>query len=116
MAALIMFQTLYFKFSAHPESVHLFSEIGIEPWGRIGTGVLELIACFFILSEKLEWLGAIMGVGLMAGAVLSHLFFLGIEVNNDGGNLFIMAVLVLIASFIILLKNKNTVLGKLKMR
>ena len=37
--AIILLQTLYFKFSAAPESVFIFEQLGLEPWGRIGLGV-----------------------------------------------------------------------------
>lgn len=83
VAALIMLQTLYFKFTAHPESVYIFEQIGMEPWGRIGTGVLELIASILILYPKTTGIGAGLGLGLMAGALFFHLTKLGIRVNGD---------------------------------
>jgi uncharacterized membrane protein YphA (DoxX/SURF4 family) len=103
IAALIMFQTLFFKFSAAPESVYIFSTLGLEPWGRIGIGVMELIASVLLLIPNLAWLGAILGLGLMGGAIMSHLTQLGIVINNDGGQLFIYALIVLICSAIVLL-------------
>ena len=83
LAAVIMLQTLYFKFTAHPQSVHLFTELGMEPWGRVGTGVFELIASIFILYPRTTGLGALIGAGLMAGAIFFHLTKLGIKFDGD---------------------------------
>src|SRR5882762_975976 len=83
LAAIIMLQTLYFKFTAHPQSVHLFTILGMEPWGRIGTGVLELIASLLILYPRTTPYGAVLGLGLMAGAIFFHLTKLGIKFDGD---------------------------------
>ncbi|WP_435353995.1 DoxX family membrane protein [Emticicia sp. SJ17W-69] len=93
IAAIIMLQTLYFKFTAQPESVYIFSTLGIEPFGRIGSGIAELIASILLLIPRTSWIGAILGIGVMAGAIASHLTILGIEVQNDGGQLFGMALI-----------------------
>ncbi len=97
-AALIMLQTLFFKFSASAESVYIFSTIGMEPWGRIGVGVAELIAAGLLMVTRWSWLGALLGIGLMAVAVGMHLTLLGIEIMGDGGYLFALALIVLICS------------------
>ncbi|HEY1060261.1 MAG TPA: hypothetical protein VGE44_01175 [Daejeonella sp.] len=94
IAAIILLQTLFFKFSAAPVSVYIFSELGMEPWGRIGTGILELIASVLLLIPGKTLYGAILGLGLMSGAIFFHLTKLGIEVQNDSGKLFIMALIV----------------------
>ncbi len=95
-AALILFQTLYFKFTGHPESVDLFTKLGVEPWGRIGTGVIELIAGVLLLIPSTVIFGAVLGMGLMGGAILSHLLVIGIESKGDGGQLFILAIVTLV--------------------
>jgi putative oxidoreductase len=100
--AVILLQTLYFKFSGHPESVALFSKLGVEPWGRIGTGVIELIAGILILIPATALIGAGLSLGLMAGAIASHLFVIGIESDNDGGQLFMLAIIVLALSLVVL--------------
>jgi len=97
LAAVIMLQTLFYKFSASPESVYIFSTIGMEPWGRIGTGVMELIASVLILIPKTTSIGAVLGIGLMSGALFFHITRLGFVVQDDGGQLFIYALLVLIS-------------------
>lgn len=109
VAAIIMLQTLYFKFTASEESVFIFTTVGMEPWGRIGTGVLELVASALLLINFTAWLGALLALGLMGGAILMHFTLLGIEVKGDGGQLFIYAVLVTICSGIVLLFNKMRV-------
>ncbi len=90
--AVILLQTLFYKFSAAPESVYIFETLGMEPVGRIGIGVLELITAILLFIPRTTWLGAVLGLGLMAGAIFSHLTQLGIVVQNDGGTLFILAV------------------------
>lgn len=94
LAALILLQTLYFKFTAHPESVYIFSTLGLEPAGRIGIGVGELITAILLLIPATAWLGAILGMGLMSGALFFHFTKLGLEVRGDGGYLFVLALIV----------------------
>lgn len=106
-AAIIMMQTLYFKFSGAEESVYIFSTIGIEPWGRIVTGILELVASVLILINATAWIGALLGLGLMAGAIVTHLTILGVTVKEDGGYLFLLAVSVAICCTIVLADNRK---------
>ncbi len=94
IAAAVMGQTLYFKFLAAPESVYIFAKLGVEPWGRIAAGVSELVAAVLLLMPRTQWMGALVGLVVMVGAVGSHLFVLGIEVQADGGLLFSLAVVV----------------------
>ena len=101
-AAGILLQTLFFKFTAAPESVYIFTKVGLEPWGRISSGVVELIAALLILSPRLTWLGSTIGIGVMAGAIISHLTLLGIEVQGGKGLLFALAVVVFVATAIYL--------------
>jgi hypothetical protein len=103
LAALIMLQTLYFKFTGAEESIYIFSALGMEPWGRIGTGVLELIASLLILYPRTTFLGAALGSGLMAGALFFHFTSLGIVVKDDGGQLFIYALVAFISSLVLLI-------------
>lgn len=102
IAAAILLQTLYFKFTAAPESVYIFTTLGAEPMGRIGSGVIELIASILLLIPRTTWLGALLALGTMMGAIASHLFILGIEVQGDGGQLFILALVVATCSAILL--------------
>ena len=97
-AAVILGQTLFFKFTAAPESVYIFTKVGAEPWGRIGSGVVELIAAVLLLTPRFTWLGSITSLGVMAGAIVSHLTVLGIEVQGDKGLLFALAIIVFVAS------------------
>jgi len=105
-AAVILLQTLFFKFTGAPESVYIFTKIGVEPWGRYGSGVVELIAAIILLSSRHCWLGAVLGLGMMGGAIMSHLTKLGIVVQNDGGLLFGLAVAVAVCSLITLVLHR----------
>ena len=111
IAAAIMLQTLYFKFGGAQESIDLFTKIAgdNEASMRIGTGVIELIASILLFVPRKTWLGALLAVGTMSGAVFSHLTILGIEHDNDGGILFASALVTLIASGILLLMNKQDI-------
>ncbi len=102
-AAIILLQTLFFKFTGAPESVYIFTKVGAEPWGRIGSGIIELIAAVLLLTPRFTWLGSTIALGVMAGAILSHLTVLGIEVQNDKGLLFALALIVFVSSSINLL-------------
>lgn len=113
IAAVIMLQTLYFKFTGAEESVYIFTTVGMEPWGRIGVGVMELIASLLIIIPATSWIGAGIGLGLMLGAMGMHLTILGIEVHDDGGYLFFLALVVAICSAFILWINKQAVLDLL---
>jgi putative oxidoreductase len=93
VAAVIFLQTLYFKFTAHPDSVYIFTKIGGEPALRIGSGIAELIIAILLIYPRTTLYGAIAGFLLMIGAIGQHLFVLGIVVNNDGGTLFILALI-----------------------
>ncbi|HOX84072.1 MAG TPA: DoxX family protein [Chryseolinea sp.] len=113
LAALIMFQTLYFKFTGASESVYIFTTVGMEPWGRVGVGVLELVATVLLLINVTAWLGAGLALGLMFGAIGMHLTILGIEVEGDGGYLFTLCLIVSICSAFVLFRNKEKVMALL---
>ena len=102
IVAVILIQTLRFKFTAHPDSVYIFETVGLEPYGRIAIGVLELIAGILLLIPKTIWLGATLTIGVLGGAIFMHLTKLGIEINNDGGVLFFTALVTFVISIIIL--------------
>ncbi|CAM3396316.1 DoxX [Flavobacterium longum] len=106
-AAVIFLQTLFFKFTASEESVYIFSTLGMEPFGRIGSGVAELVAAILLLVPRTTLYGALLGLGIMAGAIASHLFVLGIEVKADGGLLFVLAVVSFVCCAILAYLNKK---------
>jgi uncharacterized membrane protein YphA (DoxX/SURF4 family) len=114
VVAAILFQTLFFKFTGAAESKYIFTKLGLEPWGRIGSGVVELIACMLLLYPRMVTLGAILAIGVITGAIMSHLTKLGIVVVNsdgtrDGGLLFILAITVFIGSAIILVLRRSEI-------
>ncbi|MEQ1893578.1 MAG: NAD(P)/FAD-dependent oxidoreductase [Planctomycetota bacterium] len=90
--AAILFQTLFFKFTGAEESVYIFTTLGMEPWGRIGSGIAELVCCGLLLWPTTVTLGAGLTLAVISGALVSHLTRLGLEVQGDGGLLFALAV------------------------
>ncbi|EMK02568.1 MULTISPECIES: hypothetical protein [Leptospira] len=92
IVAFTFLQTLFYKFTGASESVAIFSKLGMEPWGRIGTGILEFIVSILLFIPGWNWLGSLFGLILMSGAILSHVFVIGIEQENDGGLLFFLAL------------------------
>lgn len=108
-AAIILLQTLFFKFTAAPESVYIFTKVHAEPWGRVGSGLVELIAAILILTPRVTWLGSLLAIGVMTGAILSHLTVLGIEVQGDRGLLFALALIVFISSAANLLLHRSEI-------
>jgi putative oxidoreductase len=100
--AAILFQTLFFKFTGAEESKYIFGRLGLEPWGRIGSGVVELIAVILLLRPRTAAVGAAIALGVISGAIASHLTRLGIVVKDDGGLLFGLAVAVFVGSAAIL--------------
>lgn len=113
-ASLILLQTLFFKFTAAPESVYIFTQVGMEPWGRIGSGIVELIAACLILYPKTTGVGAMLGLGTMSGAIFFHLTKLGISIpnndgTNDGGLLFAYALIVFISCLILAIIYRNQI-------
>ncbi len=115
-AVIILLQTLYFKFTGASESVYIFSTLGIEPFGRIGSGIVELIASILILIPRTTLLGALMALGTMLGAIFSHVFVLGIVVQNDGGTLFTLAIITLLCCFFLIFQNKERIPDLLKFK
>ena len=107
VAAVILGQTLYFKFTGAPESVYIFSTLNAEPWGRIGSGVLELVAVVLLLYPKTPAVGAVLALGLMLGALGAHATKLGIEVQGDKGLLFALSVVVAVSSVVIVLLRRR---------
>lgn len=108
-AAVILLQTLFFKFTAAPESVYIFSKIGLEPWGRIGSGVVELIAALLLFVPRLHWFGAALAIGVLSGAIISHLTVLGIVVMNDGGLLFFLALITVACCAVVLFMERRSI-------
>jgi hypothetical protein len=112
----ILLQTLFFKFTGAEESVYIFTTLGrfvhvagVEPWGRIGSGVIELIAGLMLLVPATASLGAALAMGVMAGALASHILVLGIEVKGDGGLLFALALTAFVGSAVVLVLRRSQI-------
>lgn len=116
VASGILLQTLFYKFTATEESVYIFSTLGMEPYGRIGSGIAELITGILILMPRTTLFGALLGCVIMIAAIFSHLVVLGIEVQNDGGTLFILALITFLCCVILVFKNKNKIPDLLKFK
>ncbi len=114
--AVILLQTLYFKFTGAEESVYIFKTLGMEPYGRFGSGVIELIAAILILIPRTMLLGALIGCVVMLGAIFSHLLVLGIEVKKDGGELFILAIITFICCVKLVFQKRKTIPNLLKLK
>ena len=112
--AAILLQTLFFKFLGAPESVWIFTQLGVEPWGRYIVGALELVATALILWPRTTPFGATLAVGLMLGAILSHLAKLGIAVQGDGGLLFSLAIVTLACSAVLAWTGRGTLSALLR--
>ena len=110
LAALILLQTLFYKFTGSAESIEIFTKVGMEPWGRIGTGIAELIAGILLLINSTAWIGGALALALMGGAIFMHLTVLGIVVQDDGGQLFAYAILVALCSVLVLMMNRKKVM------
>ena len=104
IVAVVLLQTLFFKFTGARESVYIFSTLGAEPWGRVGSGVVELVAAILLLIPRTAVYGAILALGTIAGAIFAHLTKLGIAVSavDDHGELFALAMVVFIGSLVVL--------------
>ena len=123
VAAIILLQTLFFKFTAAPESVYIFTKLGtfihsyvpfasigtVEVSGRIGSGIMELIAAVLLLTPRFVWAGAVLAMAATGGAIVSHLTFLGIEVQGDKGLLFILAITVFVTSAVALFLHRTQI-------
>lgn len=105
--AIILLQTLFFKFTGSEESVYIFTKLGAEPYGRIGSGFVELVAAVLLLYPRTTIWGAVIGFGTMTGAVVSHLFVLGLEVKNDGGTLFALALITLLSCLALIIQERH---------
>lgn len=109
VASLILLQTLFFKFSGAAESIYIFEVVGLEPYGRIGSGVVELIAGLLLLIPKYRVYGAMIGLMVITGAIFFHLTKLGIEIQNDGGLLFYYALVVFFSCLIVLILRRKEI-------
>jgi hypothetical protein len=107
IVAVILGQTLFFKFTGAVESVYIFEMLGAEPWGRIGTGIFELVAVVLLVWPRFVVLGSILATGLILGAIGAHVTELGIVIQDDGGLLFILALVVLVGALTITLLRRR---------
>jgi putative oxidoreductase len=116
LVAVILLQTLFFKFSGAAESIYIFSTLGVEPWGRIASGVIELIASALLLAPRTAVYGAALALGTISGAILAHLTRLGLALTavGDGGELFALALVVFTGSALVLFIHRRQlpVLGR----
>jgi uncharacterized membrane protein YphA (DoxX/SURF4 family) len=116
IAVVILVQTLFFKFTEAEESIFIFQTLGIEPYGRIGSGIVELIASILILIPRTTLLGALLALGTIMGAIFSHIFVLGIVVKDDGGTLFALAIITVLCSLILVYNRKNKIPDLLRLK
>ena len=111
LAAILLLQSLFFKFTRAQESVYIFSQLGMEPYGRIGTGIVELIIAVLLIVPNTSLIGAVLAIGVIGGAILFHLFVLGIEVQGDGGLLFGLALIIFMSCAISIFLQRKKING-----
>ncbi len=109
IAAAIMLETLFFKFTGAQESVYIFHKMGTEPWWRWGQGIWELIASLCLLLPRWKWAGGILATGAMSAAIISHLTWLGFSILGDHGLLFCMAVTTFVCSLTVLVIHRHSI-------
>src|SRR5206468_7925277 len=107
VATVILCQTLFFKFTGAEESIYIFTKVGLEPWGRYGSGVAELIAAILLLTPRFAWAGALLALGVISGALVSDVTALGIAGKKDGGLLFGLALAVCATSAVIVVLHRR---------
>ncbi len=112
--AIILIQTLYFKFTANPDSVYIFTQLGVEPYGRIGLGIVELITAILVLYPATKLIGILNAFGIICGAIFSHFLVIGTEIKGDGGGLLTLAFVVFGSCVVLLFLHKNEFLNLLK--
>jgi putative oxidoreductase len=105
LVSIILLQTLYYKFTAHPDSIYIFSQLGVEPWGRIGLGIIELFTAILILGPRTKYIGMILSLFIIIGAVFSHLLVIGFNIHGDGGGLFSLALIIFISDILFFMIN-----------
>lgn len=105
VVAIILLQTLYFKFTAHPDSVFIFSRLGVEPWGRIGLGIIELFTAILILGPRTKFIGMVLSLFIIIGAIISHVLVIGFNIHGDGGGLFSLALIIFISDTLFFIIN-----------
>ena len=101
IAVVIMGQTLFFKFTGHPETIAIFEEKLNMPGGQYVIGIAELIACILLLIPTSVAYGALLGAGLMTGAIIGHITHIGWEGNHL--TLGIMAIITLVSCISVLI-------------
>ena len=111
IAAVILLQTLFFKFTGAKESVYIFTTLGLEPWGRIGSGAVELIASILLLTPRTVVFGAALSLAVISGAIASHLTKLGVALPavGDNGELFALAMVVFTCSVGVLVLHRQEI-------
>jgi len=109
VVAIILIYSVHCKLTAHPNSVYIFTKVGLEPYGRISIGIIELISGILLFIPKTTWISATLLLGIIGSAIMIHLTILGIEINNDGGMLFMIAIVTFVLSSIILWTKRREV-------
>ncbi len=118
--AAILGQTLFFKFTGAPETVALFEVVGLGDAGRIGTAVAELVAVVLLLIPRTAWAGGLVAMGVLSGAITSHLTRLGISIDPvvlgdprleplAGPSLFAMGVVAFVAGALVVVLRRSQV-------
>jgi putative oxidoreductase len=111
VVAVILLQTLFFKFTGAKESVYIFSTLGVEPWGRLAAAAVELIASILLVVPRSVVFGVVLSLGTISGALMAHLTMLGIKLTavGDHGELFGLALVVFVLSLVLLIFHRREI-------
>jgi uncharacterized membrane protein YphA (DoxX/SURF4 family) len=107
VVAIILAQTLFFKFTYAPETQVIFGERGGRPVAT-AVGVVELVCVLLLLIPATASIGAALSFAVIGGAIFTHFTSLGIQIRDpatgetDGGLLFALALIVAAGSIVVL--------------
>ena len=108
LAAAILLGAAVGKFSSTAGDVFIFTELGMEPTGRIIIGLIEATAALMLLTKNYPALGALLGIGVMCGAVIAHVSVLGFNVQGDRGLHIVLLLTVVLSSGTVLIARRKT--------
>jgi len=96
------------KFLATEGNVFIFTELDMEPTGRIIIGLIETAAALMLMTKNYAAMGALFGLGTMCGAVIAHVSILGFNVQGDQGLHIVALSTVVLCTGTVLIARRKT--------